>query len=140
MLAVEAVICVCNALVPSVPVFVTGSVLLSLFVVWWNVVTVSLRQRLIPGRLLSRVNSAYRMLGGGMMPRGALAGGALVSLTESWLARSWALRTPFLLAAALCTGTRPRRPPRTQHPRDPRRRSRRQRRHEGIARDPQPGT
>ncbi|GIH18624.1 MFS transporter [Rugosimonospora africana] len=41
----------------------------------WSVVTVSLRQRLVPAELLGRVNSAYRMVGWGLIPLGALAGG-----------------------------------------------------------------
>jgi len=41
----------------------------------WSVVTVSMRQRMVPSDLLGRVNSAYRMLGWGLMPLGALAGG-----------------------------------------------------------------
>ncbi len=45
------------------------------FVTMWNVVTVTLRQRIVPPELLGRVNSAYRMLGWGLMPLGALAGG-----------------------------------------------------------------
>lgn len=59
----------------------------------WNVITVSLRQRLIPDRLLGRVNSAYRFLGWGAMPIGALVGGAV--------ARGWGLRAPWFLAAAV---------------------------------------
>ena len=37
----------------------------------WNVITVSLRQSVIPDRLLGRVNSVYRFFGWGMMPIGA---------------------------------------------------------------------
>lgn len=43
--------------------------------VMWNVITVSLRQRIIPDHLLGRVNSAYRLLGWGSMPIGAALGG-----------------------------------------------------------------
>ena len=43
----------------------------------WNVITVSLRQRLTPDRLLGRLNSAYRLLAWGTMPLGAAVGGAL---------------------------------------------------------------
>jgi hypothetical protein len=43
----------------------------------WNVITVSLRQRITPDRLLGRVNSAYRLLAWGTMPLGAAAGGLL---------------------------------------------------------------
>jgi MFS family permease len=60
----------------------------------WNVVTVSLRQRIVPGDLLGRVNSVYRMLGWGLMPAGALAGG--------FVAHTAGLRAPYLLAAATC--------------------------------------
>jgi MFS family permease len=67
----------------------------------WNVVTVSLRQRLIPDRLLGRVNSVYRFFGWGMMPIGTLLGGGLVALVEAGGDRSLALRAPFLLAAAV---------------------------------------
>lgn len=43
----------------------------------WNVITVSLRQRLAPGALLGRVNSVYRLLAWGTRPLGAGAGGLL---------------------------------------------------------------
>ncbi len=46
-------------------------------IVVWNVVTVSLRQRISPDRLLGRVNSGYRLLAWGTMPLGAAAGGLL---------------------------------------------------------------
>src|SRR3712207_6657087 len=46
-------------------------------IVVWNVVTVSLRQRITPDRLLGRVNSGYRLLAWGTMPLGAAAGGVL---------------------------------------------------------------
>ncbi|MFP4233978.1 MAG: MFS transporter [Nitriliruptoraceae bacterium] len=64
----------------------------------WNVVTVSLRQRLIPDALLGRVNSVYRFFGWGMMPVGTLLGGALVALVERSGDRLLALRAPFALA------------------------------------------
>lgn len=45
--------------------------------VLWNVITVTLRQRIAPARLLGRINSAYRLLAWGTMPLGAAAGGVL---------------------------------------------------------------
>lgn len=57
----------------------------------WNVVTVSLRQRIVPARLLGRVNSAYRMLGWGLMPLGALTGG--------FVAHAAGLRAPYVIGA-----------------------------------------
>ncbi|HEX7167090.1 MAG TPA: MFS transporter [Acidimicrobiales bacterium] len=59
----------------------------------WNVITVSLRQRIIPDHLLGRVNSAYRLLGWGSMPIGAGLGGLLAELTN--------VRTVFLVAGGL---------------------------------------
>ena len=55
------------------PIFFVGGVM----IVLWNVITVSLRQRITPNRLLGRVNSAYRLLAWGTMPLGAAAGGLL---------------------------------------------------------------
>ncbi len=67
---------------------------------WWNIVTVSYRQRTIPAPLLGRVNAIYRFFGWGTMPLGGLAGGLTVSLLEPGLGRSAALHAPFLIAAA----------------------------------------
>ena len=67
----------------------------------WNVITVSLRQSLIPDHLLGRVNSVYRFLGWGMMPLGSILGGLIVSWLEPAFGREWALRSPFLVAAAM---------------------------------------
>jgi len=49
-------------------------------VVIWNVIAVSLRQRVTPDRLLGRVNSGYRLVAWGTMPLGAAIGGALAEL------------------------------------------------------------
>lgn len=49
-------------------------------IVVWNVITVSLRQRVTPDRLLGRLNSCYRLLAWGTMPLGAAAGGLLAQL------------------------------------------------------------
>lgn len=82
--------------------FWTAGVLGGLTVVLWNVITVSLRQRLIPDRLLGRVNSVYRFFGWGTISLGTALGGLLVSAAEPLLGREWALRAPLLLAGA-CT-------------------------------------
>jgi MFS family permease len=63
-------------------------------VTMWNVVTVSLRQQVVPAHLLGRVNSVYRMLGWGLMPVGALAGG--------FIAHAAGLRAPYIVAGLLC--------------------------------------
>jgi MFS family permease len=58
----------------------------------WNVITVSMRQTIIPDRLLGRVNSVYRLFGWGSMPLGAALGGFLASV--------YGLRAPYFVAAA----------------------------------------
>jgi MFS family permease len=67
----------------------------------WNVITVSLRQSLIPDDKLGRVNSVYRFVGWGMMPIGSILGGVVVTVGEPVLGREWALRAPFLIAAGI---------------------------------------
>ncbi|MFZ9840220.1 MAG: MFS transporter, partial [Candidatus Nanopelagicales bacterium] len=69
----------------------------TLLAVLWNVITVSLRQQIIPDQLLGRVNSAYRFFGWGMMPIGSLIGGGLIALMELFTSREWALRSPFII-------------------------------------------
>lgn len=70
----------------------------------WNVITVSLRQALIPDAILGRVNSVYRFIGWGMMPIGSLLGGVIVLAAEPALGREMALRAPFFFAAAANIG------------------------------------
>jgi MFS family permease len=62
-------------------------------VTMWNVVTVTLRQQIVPDELRGRVNSAYRMLGWGLMPLGALAGGLVAGLAG--------LRAPYTVAGIM---------------------------------------
>ncbi len=77
----------------SVPViFVVMLVGNGLLGIAWNVITVSLRQRIVPDHLLGRVNAGYRLLAWGTMPIGALLGG----LIAEWVS----LEAVFLLAAA----------------------------------------
>jgi MFS family permease len=59
----------------------------------WNIVTVSLRQQIVPAELLGRVNSVYRLLGWGLIPLGALTGGLL--------AHQFGLRAPYPIAGVL---------------------------------------
>lgn len=90
-----------SGLTSSFWVFWTMGLVMSVSVMLWNVITVSLRQTLIPDRLLGRVNSVYRFLGWGMMPVGAALGGAIVAVTQPLVGREWALRWPFLAAALI---------------------------------------
>jgi MFS family permease len=67
----------------------------------WNVITVSLRQSIIPPHLLGRVNSVYRFFAWGMMPLGAAIGGATVTIVSHLADRRIALRSAFLLDGAI---------------------------------------
>ncbi len=64
----------------------------------WNVVTVSLRQQIIPDRLLGRVNSGYRFFGWGMMPIGIGLGGVLTDVLETTVSREVGLRAPWIVS------------------------------------------
>ncbi len=71
--------------------------------VLWNVITVSLRQSIIPTQLLGRVNSVYRFFAWGSIPIGIFLGGALVSVVQHWASREMALRSTFFAGALLAT-------------------------------------
>ncbi|MFJ2518561.1 MFS transporter [Cellulosimicrobium cellulans] len=63
----------------------------------WNVVTVSLRQRITPDALLGRLNSCYRLVAWGTMPLGAAVGGLLGEV--------FGLRSVFVVMAAVSATT-----------------------------------
>jgi len=81
-------------------VFAVGALLGST----WNVITVSLRQTIIPPHLLGRVNSVYRFFAWGMIPIGALLGGVVVSVVDSFASHTMALRSTWFVAAAISAG------------------------------------
>lgn len=62
---------------PTLWSVVMAGVLMAVFGTVWNVLTVSLRQRLIPAELFGRVNSVYRFLGTGTSAIGAIIGGQI---------------------------------------------------------------
>ena len=100
-------VCIVCGVVTSVVIGSTSSWVLvflmfaafSFTVVLWNVLTVSLRQTIIPDGLLGRVNSVYRFFGWGMIPIGALIGGLVVAVTDGAASRETALRMPWFVAA-----------------------------------------
>ena len=100
-LAVSVVLGAATQAVPALtarPVPVAASLVVGgLSMVLWNVVTVSLRQRITPDRLLGRMNASYRLVGWGTMPIGALVGG--------FLAETLGLRATFAIAAAAILAT-----------------------------------
>lgn len=73
--------------VPNATLLILGG----LTMVTWNVITVSLRQRIVPEPLMGRVNAGYRLLAWGTMPLGAGLGGLL--------AEAFGVRTVFAVAA-----------------------------------------
>ena len=97
VLAISVVLSGTSLLVPALTanaVLVGASEVVSgVAMVLWNVVTVSLRQRITPDRLLGRMNASYRLVGWGTMPLGAVLGG--------FLAQALGLRATFAIAAAV---------------------------------------
>jgi len=89
-----SVIYVGIGLAPNAPVLAALEVGNGFMVTMWNIVTVTLRQRIVPNDMLGRVNSAYRMIGWGLMPAGAVAGGLVAHLAG--------LRAPYVIAGVLC--------------------------------------
>lgn len=100
-IAVSTISLLIGGLTSSFWVFWSMGVIMSASAVLWNVITVSLRQSLIPDGILGRVNSVYRFLGWGMMPVGSALGGVVVAVAEPTVGREWALRSPFLAAATI---------------------------------------
>ena len=96
-------------------VVAAGFIVTAALTVSWNIVTVSLRQRIVPDHLLGRVNASYRLCAWGTMPLGAALGGivaARLSLTAAfWTAAALgALCVPIVwsqvTAARLADGRR----------------------------------
>jgi MFS family permease len=100
-IVVAAVSALVSGLTSSFWVFWAMGVVSAFSGTLWNVITVSLRQSLIPDRILGRVNSVYRFIGWGMIPIGSALGGVVVAVAEPILGREWALRAPFVLAAVI---------------------------------------
>jgi MFS family permease len=69
----------------------------------WNVITVSLRQTIIPPHLLGRVNSVYRFFAWGMMPIGAAIGGLVVVIVDAFASRAMALRATWIVNGLVYT-------------------------------------
>jgi hypothetical protein len=92
---------VTTGLMSSVPVVAVMNLIAALLAVLWNVITVSLRQSIIPDHLLGRVNSVYRFFAWGMMPIGAIVGGLIVVATERLADRELALRMPWFVSGGI---------------------------------------
>ena len=80
--------------VPTVWVAVLGLAVTSGAITVWNVLVMSLRQSIIPSRLLGRVHGTWRTLLWGATPVGSLLGGLLARVD---------LRAPLVIGGALAT-------------------------------------
>ena len=79
-------------LVPVVWAAALGYGVSSLAITIWNILVMSLRQSIIPGRLLGRVHGTWRTLLWGTMPLGSLIGGLIARVD---------LALPFIVGGAL---------------------------------------
>lgn len=87
---------------PTVPAVVAASTLMAVVGTVWNVITVSLRQRLIPAELFGRVNSVYRFVGTGTTVVGAVVGGQIAyhfGLRATYLASGATLSLVLIVGA-----------------------------------------
>ncbi|WP_199521443.1 MFS transporter [Jiangella anatolica] len=66
---------------------------IGLGVTLWNLVSIGLRQRLVPAELLGRAMSVHRLVGWGLIPAGALLSGVV--------AHEFGLRAPYPLAGGI---------------------------------------
>ena len=81
------------ALTANVVAVAAGMVAMGASFTMWNIITVSLRQRITPDHLLGRMNASYRLFAWGVMPVGALLGGLLAEVLG--------LHAVFVAAAAI---------------------------------------
>lgn len=79
---------------PVLGVVALGYLLSAAGVTVWNILSMSLRQAVVPERLLGRVHGTWRTLAWGTMPLGALLGGVLGRVD---------LQAPFLIAGGAAT-------------------------------------
>lgn len=95
------IISITSAAIPSIIIgltsnpYVAGPMFLffGLSMALWNIIVISLRQSMVPEHMLSRVNSAYKLVSGITAPTGALFGGVVGSV--------FGLRYPFILGGLL---------------------------------------
>jgi predicted MFS family arabinose efflux permease len=80
-------------LAPPAWVVAAAGFLLGMAITVWNVVTVTVRQQIIPTDRFGRVNSVYRWLGAAASAVGVTVGGFVAYATN--------LRAPFLLGGAI---------------------------------------
>ncbi len=91
---IDALLMLVPVLVPTVPAIAASMFFLGFLNTNGNVISQSMRQRMVAPGMLGRVGGASRTLGYGLMPVGALLGGIV--------AERWGLPTVFIGATVLC--------------------------------------
>lgn len=84
---------ICFGLVPELAMVIVAGIVLGFGSAWWSVVTITMRQRIVPKELLGRVTSVYRMVAFAAAPLGAVGAG--------FLAHQTGLRTPYVVMGLL---------------------------------------
>jgi Na+/melibiose symporter-like transporter len=87
----EGVVLILTGALPNIWVAAAAFAVSSGAITIWNILVISLRQSIIPGRLLGRVHGTWRTLLWGTMPLGALIGG-LIARAD--------LALPFIIGGA----------------------------------------
>jgi MFS family permease len=102
-LGVLAAAATCAAPLLTRPILVAGGLAVAgVGEMCWDVITVSLRQRIVPEHLLGRVNAGYRLVGFGTKPIGAALGGVLgQTLGLRWV---FGIGTLASITLLLCMG------------------------------------
>lgn len=90
-----------TGLIPWWPAVLVFFGITAFFGILWNVITVSLRQTIIPSHMLGRVNSVYRFFAWGMIPIGSAIGGVWVWVLERTVDREFALRSTWYLVGVI---------------------------------------
>jgi MFS family permease len=109
VLAIQSVTQLVIFFTSSLIVVGTALALAAFGIVIWRIITVSLRQEMVPDHMLGRVNSVYRLVSWGTIPIGAACGGLLaatvgtrvVFLVGGLLLGAVAILAVFILNAGL---------------------------------------
>ncbi len=83
VVVVTGLVMLVPALTASVTLVAAGLIVMGASFMMWNIITVSLRQRITPDHLLGRMNATYRLFAWGVMPIGALLGGIVAEVHRS---------------------------------------------------------
>jgi Na+/melibiose symporter-like transporter len=94
MSVIDGVTLILVGVLPNIWVAAIAFALSSASITIWNILVMSIRQSIIPGRLLGRVHGTWRTLLWGTMPLGAVIGGLIARID---------LALPFIVGGVLAT-------------------------------------